>query len=86
MRPILFHIPAIPVAGWIALVAVFFGLSAYWGLRDIEAEGLSAEERGRRGGERSRPTPCSSSSPWRSCGVSRTPSPIPCQFGPTASC
>lgn len=48
MRPILFHIPAIPVAGWIALVAVFFGLSAYWGLRDIEAEGLSAEERGRR--------------------------------------
>ncbi|HOJ20521.1 MAG TPA: prolipoprotein diacylglyceryl transferase [Armatimonadota bacterium] len=48
MRPILFHIPVIPVAGWIALVAVFFGLSAYWGLRDIEAEGLSPEERGRR--------------------------------------
>lgn len=48
MRPILFHIPAIPAAAWIALVAAFFGLSAYWGLRDIDAQDLPEEERRRR--------------------------------------
>ncbi|MBI3947786.1 MAG: prolipoprotein diacylglyceryl transferase [Armatimonadetes bacterium] len=48
MRPILFEIPAIPIWGWVILLSGFFGLSAYWGARDVVADAASAEERRRR--------------------------------------
>lgn len=48
MRPILWEIPAVPLWGWLLLLAGFFGLSAYWGVGDAAAEATSAEERRRR--------------------------------------
>ena len=48
MHPVLVQIPALPVAAWLAVLFAFFALSAYWGVRDIAAEGLPAEEARRR--------------------------------------
>lgn len=48
MRPILFQIPAVPVAGWIALLALLLGLSTYWAFREVRLEGLAPEEQRRR--------------------------------------
>ena len=48
MRPILFQIPAVPVPGWIALLALLLGLSTYWSFREVRLEGLAPEEQRRR--------------------------------------